>query len=148
MSFHKELLKLPSLRNNMSHQSLPNITTQSTTPIVSARYNSQTNLNRRQSKLTRIQDPQMLSNFKLSMRRKLLQLVQKKQDEERLMDNSRIASDRTSMSQERAQNTSSPSRQVTKKIRKKASIQDDLESPVLARKKLKKTAVIVENVKK
>lgn len=57
MSFQKELLKLPSLRNNMSHQSLPNITTQSTTPIVSARYNSQSNLNRRQSKLVRLPDP-------------------------------------------------------------------------------------------
>ena len=57
LSFHNELLKLPSLRNNMSHQSLPNITTQSTTPMVSARYNSQSNLNRRQSKHVRLPDP-------------------------------------------------------------------------------------------
>lgn len=91
----------------------------------------------------------MLTKFKLSMRRKLLQLVQKKQDEERLMDNSRITSDRTAMSQEpRASIKNSPSRQVTRKIRKNASILDDLDSPVLARKKVKKTGVNVETVKK
>ena len=91
----------------------------------------------------------MMNKFKLSMRRKLLQLVQKKQDEERLLDNSRLTTERTILSQEpRAPQINSPRSVNKQKSRKKTSVHDDLESPVLARKKLKKNAFNVDTVKK